>query len=522
MSIIKYEQFLSHFRLDKRNGDKVQAHCPVHNDKHGSLSITLAGDKILIFCHAGCSVDSILLKAGLRLSDLFLNGQRTPEAIYQYRKADSSLSYEKVKYRNQDGSKTFNQRRLDTDGSLKNNLNGIKRIPYNLPAVHEAIKVNELILYLEGEKDCETARLLGYTATTMGGASDWKPEYKYYFKNARIVQVPDKDEAGIKLAQDDTKSINEVCRSLKVVILPEGKDFTEWVIAGHTRADFEKLIGEAPELVKPVSKNTMVPLSEWRERVLEEPATDDLIQDILPNCSSEYLLLCGRSGIGKTNLALHMAFCLAAGKPWFGFKVKQCKVGYLVFEGAPKKLLLRVDKLLKSYPEGEGNFYFDRHLPFKLVGPGIQKLQELMEGLDVCFIDPIRYIIPGDYTKPEFASNFISSIKVICQKTGTILILLHHVKKPDIRLKVRPEDLQYEVKGATDYVDAAGTLLLLERARQARNSGGKFGSNSDDRTLYFCKVKDAPAELLPLNLQFNRDTLVYEPITLDYPDEEDI
>jgi hypothetical protein len=516
-----FNSFLSHFTIEKLQSDKAQAHCPGHDDKHGSLSIKLAGDKILVFCHAGCSVESILKAVSLDFKDLFLNSDRAPENIYQYRNPDGSLSYEKVKYRNVDGSKDFKQRRL-TDTGLVSNLDGVKRIPYNFPAVRSAIEKNEAILYLEGEKDCETARLLGYTATTMGGASDWRDEYKAYFKDARIIQVPDKDNPGIKLAQNVAKSLTEVCRSLKVAILPEGKDFTEYTIAGHNRTDFDHLIATAPELAKPVSKNNMAPLTEWRERVLAEPASDDLIQDILPNCSSEYLLLCGRSGIGKTNIALHMGFCLAAGKPWFSFKVKQCKVGYLIFEGSPKKLLLRVDKLLNSYPGAEKNFYFDRHLPFKLAGQGIQKLQGLMEGLNVCFIDPIRYIIPGDYTKPEFASNFISTIKAICQKTGTILILLHHVKKPDNRLKVRPEDLQYEVKGATDYVDAAGTLLLLERARQVRNSSGKFGSNSDDRTLYFCKVKDAPAELLPLNLQFNRDTLVYEPITMEYPDEEDI
>jgi hypothetical protein len=270
-------------------------------------------------------------------------------------------------------------------------------------------------------------------------------------------------------------------------------------------------------LAKPSNNgHKMLSLAQWREAILTQPATDDLIQDLLPNSPSEYLLLCGRSGIGKTNLALHMAFSLATGKPWFSFKTKQCKVGYLVFEGAPKKLLARVDKLLLSYPDAQENLFFDREIPFKLAGAGIQKLEALIDGLRVVFIDPIRYIVPGDYTKPEYASSFISTIKAICQRTGTAAVLLHHVKKPDNRIKIQPEDLQYEVKGATDYVDAAGSLLLLERARQPRKDGGRFGSNTDDRTLYFCKVKDAPTEILPMNLQFNRDKLLYQPITEEY------
>jgi RecA-family ATPase len=277
------------------------------------------------------------------------------------------------------------------------------------------------------------------------------------------------------------------------------------------------------QITRPPSSNghKMLHLSEWRELVLAQPATDDLVQDILPDCPSEYLLICGRSGIGKTNLALDLACCLASGKPWFSFKTKPCKVGYLVFEGAPKKLLARVDKLLQTYPDALQNLYFDREMPFKLSGPGIQRFQSLIEGLRVIFVDPIRYIVPGDYTKPDCASNFISTLKAICQKAGTVAVLIHHVKKPDNRVKIQPQDLQYEVKGATDYVDAASTLLLLERARQARKVDGRFGSNTDDRILHFCKVKDSPTEILPLNLRFNRTTLVYEPISQEYPDEDE-
>lgn len=271
----------------------------------------------------------------------------------------------------------------------------------------------------------------------------------------------------------------------------------------------------------PGKRTSMVPLSVWRDRVLLDPPSDDLIADILPNCPSEYLLLCGRSSIGKTNLVLGMTFSLATGQPWFSHKTKQCRVGYLGFEGSPKKLLTRFDKLAKSFPDTKGNLLVDRALPFKLSGPGINQLRTTLAGLDVVIIDPIRYIVPGDYTKPEAASAFITTLKDVCNTTCTIPILIHHVRKPDRRLTVRPEDLAFEVKGATDYVDAAGTVLLLERARQARSVDGRFGSNADDRVLHFCKVKDSPTEMYPLNLRFNRDTLIYEPMTAEYYEEND-
>jgi len=252
-----YESFLSHFRIEKRKGDRVQAHCTGHEDKHGSLSIALVDSKILVYCHAGCSVDSILNGAGLTTKDLFLNGDRPAESIYQYRNSDNSLAYEKVKYRNTDGSKEFKQRRLDGN-QLAYNLDGVKRIPYNYPSLSQAIINNENILYLEGEKDCETARLLGYTATTMGGAGDWKPEYKDYFRKSRLIAVPDKDKPGINLTQTITKDLTGVCQSLKTIILPEGKDFTDWVNTGKNRQDFEILIKTAPELIKLNNIDTIV------------------------------------------------------------------------------------------------------------------------------------------------------------------------------------------------------------------------------------------------------------------------
>jgi len=241
----------------------------------------------------------------------------------------------------------------------------------------------------------------------------------------------------------------------------------------------------------------------------------------LPNASTEYLLLCGRAGIGKTNLVLHLAFCLATGTPWFSHKTKTGKVGYLGFEGTQRKLLGRFEKLSKSFPDPGTNLLVDREFPFKLIGPGIDRFLNIIEGLDIVIVDPIRYIVPDDYTKPEAASAFVSTLKEVCLRTGTIPILIHHVRKPDRRLTVRPEDLAFEVKGATDYVDAAATVLLLERARQNRTKDGRFGSNTDDRVLHFCKVKDAPAELVPLKLQFNRDTLLYEPISDSSYDENE-
>lgn len=238
-----FEKTLSHFRIQKRTGNHIQAFCPVHEDKNASLSITINADKMLLYCHAGCYISDILKKSNLEFVDLFPD--KAPVGLYQYRYEDNELAYEKVKYKTADG-KTFRQRRLDND-QIVSNLDGIRRVPYNYPTVLSAIKSESPILFVEGEKDADTGRLLGFASTTMGGASDWKDEYKGFFKNANVVIIPDKDDPGMKASANIQKSLVTVCKSVKVVILPNGKDLTEWVEAGNS--DLHALIKETTELV---------------------------------------------------------------------------------------------------------------------------------------------------------------------------------------------------------------------------------------------------------------------------------
>lgn len=62
-------------RLDKvrKTGpDSWMARCPAHEDRSPSLSVRETCDgKVLIRCHAGCTVHEVVDAAGIELSDLF-------------------------------------------------------------------------------------------------------------------------------------------------------------------------------------------------------------------------------------------------------------------------------------------------------------------------------------------------------------------------------------------------------------------------------------------------------------------
>lgn len=247
------------------------------------------------------------------------------------------------------------------------------------------------------------------------------------------------------------------------------------------------------------------------------PPADDLIADLLPDSSSAFMLICGRSGIGKTFLALNLLFCLASGTPWLSRKTKQSKVGYLSMEGSITKIKERFDIIRKSFKtEAISNIGWEHHTAITLNASGITTLEEIITGYQVIVIDPMRPLIAGDYTSPKDATQFIKDIQKVQNETHTRLIMLHHIRKPDRKVKVQPEDLQFEVKGASEYVEAANTVLLLERAPQPKDNFGKFMPRTKDAMLHFVKIKDGPSGEHPMRLRLNSNTFLFEPITEDY------
>ena len=111
-------------------------------------------------------------------------------------------------------------------------------------------------------------------------------------------------------------------------------------------------------------------------------------------------------------------------------------------------------------------------MPIKLNLKGRDELKRLVTGLEVAIIDPLRPLVCGDWMKPADASNFLENLREVQNDTGTTIILVHHIRKPDRKIRVLPENLQFEIKGATEYVDGAATVLLLDRPRNSRDESG--------------------------------------------------
>jgi RecA-family ATPase len=96
-----------------------------------------------------------------------------------------------------------------------------------------------------------------------------------------------------------------------------------------------------------------------------------LIDQLLPDSSSDFGVIAGRWWLGKTNLCLELIYCLATGEPFFSFQVERVPVVFLDFEGNPVNVSDRLMKIGSRHGIPQDNFLNIQNLKdnrFKLRG----------------------------------------------------------------------------------------------------------------------------------------------------------
>lgn len=159
---------------------------------------------------------------------------------YPYRDEDGVLLFEVVRWESPHLDKTFSQRRPHPTrrGTWIENIEGVRRVPYNLPDVHgEALPGVSIVYIVEGEKDADRLSDLGQIATcNPGGANKWRSEYSRHFDGLTVVIVADKDgdsDTGRTHARQVARSLRGIAASVRVVEAREGKDVSDHLDAGH-------------------------------------------------------------------------------------------------------------------------------------------------------------------------------------------------------------------------------------------------------------------------------------------------
>ena len=203
---ISLESFYSGFFPEHKltsNGEWLVI-CPFHDDHHPSMNVNIKTG--LFFCHScgakGDYLEFYQKKTGRSFSDSVNEiGQQVgvqpaqpikPKIVktYDYLDMNGNLVSQTVRYE----PKKFSQR-TKVNGQWVWSLKSVRPVLYNLQDVINA----DVVLLMEGEKDCDTAKELGYVATTCPmGAGSWRADYSQCLYGKEVILMPDNDQVGIK------------------------------------------------------------------------------------------------------------------------------------------------------------------------------------------------------------------------------------------------------------------------------------------------------------------------------------
>jgi hypothetical protein len=372
--------------VKKIDDNQWMASCPCRDDDHNpSLAVSRGKEgECMVYCHRGmCDAEKIFQSVGLNLAkDGF---KRTEEPrdkkknkklvkTYQYRDEDGNLLYEKLRYRLEDGSKSFSHRRPDptTPGNYIYNLKDTRKVLYRLPELIKSIAAGEDIWLVEGEKDADIIyERYGIPATTMtNGANSWDPSYTLTLSGASHVHIlADNDDVGKVHAFSVRDELRAAGIGATAWVSKYSKDAYDHIQAGHEIEEasiVELTDGDMPESViiediqddegPTVEDDLLAEITKildrdgmefeqklnrisfalnnfsatsfedygrtvnWQEFLLE--ADNDTYEWVIPGLleKQERVIVVAAEGVGKTMLARQVAIASAAGLHPFTFQ----------------------------------------------------------------------------------------------------------------------------------------------------------------------------------------------------------
>ncbi|PIQ93417.1 MAG: hypothetical protein CO148_01210 [Nitrospirae bacterium CG_4_9_14_3_um_filter_41_27] len=440
-----------------------------------------------------------------QIKELKPDGNYTFQRMHTYKAGNPE--YVKAIYKDPESNK---QARYFT---LNNSSEGLylpgresKPVLYNQDLL--AQRPDDIVCYVEGEKDCDTLTGLGFLAITAGSATDFSSYMKHckaeHFKGRDVVLFPDNDDAGYKSVEKIAEALLPIAKSIKQVNLkkawdkalpfgmPQGADITDFI--GQYKELYnddgkEVILKMIADSVKVEKKSLLDSLFKWNDILNLDVQTEYLVQNLIPK--GGITLLFGRGGIGKTSLSMQIAHKVAEGLPFGELQTIKTPVYFIDFENPLSILKERVEKIGQSH-----NLYV-WHISNEIQPPRLDSnkwnlYKELPLGLLI--FDTLRASHLSDENDSQDMAVIISRLKELREKGFTIL-LLHHTPKSNESI----------YKGSTALLDLADHCLGLEGLKD--DDTVEFDSDNLYRLGVRIKTRYEPHHIF---LTFNPDIKGFE------------
>lgn len=270
--------------IENETGEKFNKQgylkCPFHNEKTPSLRVKFFSDKNKEQFHCfGCSehgdvldfvakfrgLDYLKSKEYLGLEvektenelleekvqkyiDWELNNFRRGQellGIFKFTNKSNKIAYFKAKFKLPDGKKQLSYYHIENDKTVAKR--GTDEIPYNLYKTLEAIKNDDVIIIVEGEKDANTINSLfknkEFVATSIKGCKNIEILQE---KGVKVYVIGDTGQAGKQYKWQVWNFFKNYAKEFKFINLPgikemgDNKDVTDWIECGHNQKDLLK------------------------------------------------------------------------------------------------------------------------------------------------------------------------------------------------------------------------------------------------------------------------------------------
>lgn len=468
-----------------RAGTGYKGRCPTHDDQEASLSLRddYSGGQVRMNCHAGCDYLVISKTLELTKNDFLYptNGHRPSPAHrreiqqdqeqesgpigqevarYPYRDASGQVLYYNVRY----DPKAF---RMEGPKGAKTVPRTVPRVPYNLPAVIEAVAAGQPVYWVEGEKDVASLAQLGRVGTTAAGGAKTKieAEWAQYFEGADLIVIADQDAVGKTYARRVANTLVNATVRTRVA----------WPAVNRAKADLTDHLQEGFTLqqldFQPAAtvRRTSVNLAQLKS--VPQTPIKWLIPGMIPE-GSGLVLLVGAPKAGKSWFNLNLQMALVSGDirgmfDW-GENLDPGPVLYLALEDNLQRLSRRWNQMeghitispdqqqaseiwidlppLSSGGEDRIRGWMDRHPTARCVIVDVlAKVRE--DGQD-----------QGNSYQMDYES--LGILKAIADEYGVTVMVTHHDRK-----KKHDGDFMDQISGTKGITGAADTVLYLKRTR---------------------------------------------------------
>lgn len=378
----------------------------------------------------------------------------------------------------------------EVDGNFINNLENTRKVLYRLPEILQAINNNQTIYLVEGEKDVETLMKHGLVATTTHSTSYWSPEFTTILKDADVVILFDYDKAGFERKERLIKKLTGNVKQLRYVDLvgmeyteKHGKDVSDWLDEmGYCIEQLITLTKIALN-IEPLPRTNNDNL--FKEMSLQDfvnhtfPPQEMLLAPILP--SQGLMMLVAKRGVGKTHVALGIAYAVATGGKFLRWSAPtRKKVLYIDGEMPGALMQERLNRMIISTDDiYEGNYFAilspdlqNGPMPDLSLKEGRDAIEHIVQDYDLIIIDNISCLFRSGGENDAECWQEAQEWALHLRRLGKSILLVHHAgKSGNQRGTSKKEDILDTVitlKQPDDYASEQGACfeIIFNKARR--------------------------------------------------------